>query len=239
MRYKTNHFLLLKRIFDHRDPASLAAQFRAKRNSLFKDFVRDLPKPLKILDVGGLEGFWERAGIAGDQSYSITLLNLESLRPRYENIHYVFGDGTDMSQFRKEEFDVVFSNSVIEHVGDYARQFKMGQEVRRVGKSYFIQTPNRNFPLEPHFFVPFFQFFPLALKVRLIRRFSLGWFEKTPDKQKALQIANSVELRTKEEFQSIFPDAAIYEEKFFLLAKSFIALKKGSGGGSPSLPQRT
>jgi 2-polyprenyl-3-methyl-5-hydroxy-6-metoxy-1,4-benzoquinol methylase len=73
-----------------------------------------------------------------------------------------------MPQFQNDEFDIVFSNSVIEHVGSYEEQNLMASEVRRVGKRYFIQTPNLFFPIEPHFLFPFFQFLPLDYRVTLI-----------------------------------------------------------------------
>lgn len=55
-----------------------------------------------------------------------------------------------MKQFQDNEFDAVFSNSVIEHVGDYEAQRQMANEIMRVGKRYFVQTPNFYFPIEPH-----------------------------------------------------------------------------------------
>lgn len=50
-----------------------------------------------------------------------------------------------MLQFKEKEFDLVFSNSVIEHVGGFQDQMKAANEIRRVGKNYFIQTPNKYF----------------------------------------------------------------------------------------------
>lgn len=93
-----------------------------------------------------------------------------------------------MSLFRNEEFDVVFSNSVIEHLGEYPQQRRMADEVRRAGKRYFLQTPNRYFPLEPHFFFPFFQFLPVSVRVWLLSRFHLGWHKRGLDRRTAERI---------------------------------------------------
>ena len=112
---------------------------------------------------------------------------------------------------------------MIEHVGTYQDQLQMAQEVRRVGKRYFIQTPNKYFPLEPHFLFPLFQFFPIKLRVLLMQNFSLGWFAKTPDAAKAREIVESIRLLSKREFVALFPKASIYEEKVFGLTKSFVA----------------
>ena len=73
------------------------------------------------------------------------------------------GDAVDMPGISDGAFDVVFSNSVIEHVETYENQRRMAAEIRRVGRRYFVQTPNRHFPLEPHFLVPGFQLLPYPL----------------------------------------------------------------------------
>ena len=126
-------------------------------------------------------------------------------------------------------FDVVFSNSVIEHVGTYQDQIQMAKEVRRVGKRYFVQTPNKYFPLEPHFLFPLFQFLPINIRVLLLQNFKLGWFSKTPDKVKAREIVESIRLLDKREFISLFPNAELYEEKIFGMTKSFVVYGGWSG----------
>jgi len=99
----------------------------------------------------------------------------------------------------------------------------MANEVARIGKQYYIQTPNRYFPIEPHFVFPFFQFLPISIRVWLVQNFKLGWFPKIPDYQKALLEVTSIRLLTKSEVQVLFPDAEIFEEKYFGLTKSFVA----------------
>ncbi|HWS70973.1 MAG TPA: class I SAM-dependent methyltransferase, partial [Thermoanaerobaculia bacterium] len=68
------------------------------------------------------------------------------------------------------------SNSVLEHVADMPA---MAREIRRVGRRWYVQTPNRWFPVEPHFLVPFFQFLPIATRAWLLTRFDLGWLTRT------------------------------------------------------------
>ena len=99
----------------------------------------------------------------------------------------------------------------------------MAKEVRRVGKRYFVQTPNKYFPLEPHFLFPLFQFLPINIRVLLLQNFRLGWFSKTPDQAKAREIVESIRLLDKREFISLFPNAELYEEKTFGMTKSFVA----------------
>lgn len=88
------------------------------------------------------------------------------------------GDARDLTAFGDKEFDIVFSHSVIEHVGGFEDQRRMANEIKRVGKRYFLQTQNRFFTMETHFLVPMFQFFPVWLKVLLISHFDLGWFKE-------------------------------------------------------------
>ncbi|MDP4013344.1 MAG: methyltransferase domain-containing protein [Candidatus Nanopelagicales bacterium] len=52
--------------------------------------------------------------------------------------------------FRDDEFDLVYSNAVIEHVGRQAEQAKYVSEHSRVGRAWIITTPNRLFPIESH-----------------------------------------------------------------------------------------
>jgi hypothetical protein len=129
-----------------------------------------------------------------------------------------------MGQFRAGEFDVVFSNSVIEHLGTLNEQRWMADEIRRVGKRYFVQTPNRYFPLEPHFLVPFFQFLPLRMRVQLVRRFDLGWYGMggIPDPEHAEAVVRSIRLLSAGELLRLFPDGRLYRERLFGLTKSLI-----------------
>ena len=75
------------------------------------------------------------------------------------------GDGRALP-FRDEAFDVVFSNSVIEHVGDAASQRRFAREVARVGRAYWVQTPNRWFPVEQHLLTPLVHWLPKSWQRR-------------------------------------------------------------------------
>jgi len=205
---------------------SLATKLRRKRFSLFKSFISTLPRPLNIFDVGGTITFWEMMGFTTESDIKITILNISVTDINYPNICQRVGDARKMGEYKDKEFDVVFSNSVIEHVGDYDQQSQMADEIKRVGKTYFLQTPNRYFPIEPHFLFPFFQFFPLQIKILLIKNINLGWYQKIKDHQKAIDAANSIRLLTKRELMTLFPSANIHHEKIFGLTKSFILIGK-------------
>lgn len=213
---------MFKLIVDNRNRGSIASKLRQRRTAFFKSLLEFLEPPVRILDVGGTDQYWKMIGGLGKKEVSITLLNLESSVTSLPNFISISGDARHL-EFENKSFDVVFSNSVIEHVGDYKDQKSMANEVRRVGKRYFVQTPNRYFPLEPHFVFPFFQFLPLRFRMYLLMNFNLGWFPKTPDEVKSRQIVESIQLLGKSEVKALFPEASIYEERFLGLTKSFVA----------------
>jgi len=127
-----------------------------------------------VLDVGADElGFGEGDGCGTlnflEEMYPwperITALGLhegEGFRARYPRIHYVQGDACALP-FGDGEFDIVFSNAVVEHVGDRERQRALVSEGVRVGRRVFITTPNRWFPVEVHTRLPFVHWLPDAL----------------------------------------------------------------------------
>jgi hypothetical protein len=190
---------------------------------LFRSMVSRLPKPITILDLGGEQSFWEVMGLAGDSDYRIVILNVLPLEVRFSNLSVVLGNSADLHVFDDQEFDLVFSNSVIEHLGSYPRQQRMAEETQRVGVSYYVQTPNKYFPLEPHFLFPFFQFLPFGLQVALVQRFDLGWFRKVPEKSAAIQLVRSHRLLTGQEMRTLFPRGNLFRERVLGLTKSFIS----------------
>jgi len=155
----------------------------------------------------------------------ILLLNLNKEITSSPNFYSIAGDATALPQFQDKEFDLVFSNSVIEHVGSFGKQKQMADEICRIGKTYFVQTPNRYFPIEPHFLFPFFQFLPQSIETWAIRHFNLGHISRIPDQHKAIDLVKSIRLLTKKEMSFLFPDGEIYTEKFLIFNKSFIAYR--------------
>ena len=214
---------LLTKLADDQQATSPAARLRKGRFALFKTLMQSVQTPLRILDAGGAAGIWERERFCdGQEGVEILLLNVYDTQVSGPNLKSVVGDVRAMPQFRDGEFDVVFSNSVIEHVGDYEEQRQMANEIRRVGKRYFLQTPNRYFPIEPHFLFPFFQFLPLWAKVWLVTSFRIGWSPRFTDKKEAAEFVSSVKLLSKQELLNLFPGSTLFEEKIWGMTKSFI-----------------
>jgi hypothetical protein len=213
---------LIKKLADTSSYNSLSNKFRRKRFRLFLKIIGNIPRPLRILDIGGTLNFWQNMNFTPNNGISITILNLEIPEKALPGFNFVKGDAKDLSIFKDKEFDIIFSNSVIEHVGNFDSQKKMAGEIIRAGKRYFIQTPNYSFPFEPHFLFPFFQFLPQMLRVFLLTHFNLGWFNKCSTKNEALKLINGVNLLNKSKLTSLFSNGILYRETFLFLTKSFI-----------------
>jgi 2-polyprenyl-3-methyl-5-hydroxy-6-metoxy-1,4-benzoquinol methylase len=177
-----------------------------------------------ILDVGGTIKYWKTLYPEKETNTRISLLNVFSQNTS-DDFACLQGTATDMPQFCDNQFDIVFSNSVIEHVGSFEEQKKMSNEVRRIGKSYWIQTPNRYFPIEPHFCFPLFIFLPRSVQVFILTHFKSAYLPKSKDKQAAEIRIDEIRLLSEKELRSLFPDATIKRERFLGLTKSLIAYK--------------
>ena len=205
---------MFNKIANNQNPQSLATRMRQNRLKLFCSLLSRLENQIHILDVGGTENFWQLIRLPDGKDIKITMLNLEKFPTSLSNITSIAGDARDI-QFPDSQFDVVFSNSVIEHVGEFMDQEKMAKEVRRVGKRHFIQTPNKYFPIEPHFVFPLYQFLPNVIQVWLLQNFNLGWMKKTPYRINASKLIAEIRLLDRTEFKMLFPESSIFEEKFF------------------------
>ncbi len=215
------------RIIDNSNPDSISVTFRRRRFCFFlrkAEYISTrLNRPLQILDIGGTIKFWEMMN-ATTLSHTITLLNLTPMETQYPNIKCVVGDARDMSCFYDKQFDIAFSNSVIEHLGSFSEQLRMAKEVQRVATYYCIQTPSYYFPLEPHFFFPFFHWLPRSIRLWLIMHFNLGWFTKQKRYEDAAKIVDEINLLKYSDLKKLFPDAKIVRERIWGFTKSYIAM---------------
>lgn len=186
----------------------LSARARKKRLELFIEQME--PKAgERILDLG-----CGRAGWLDDLDSGIEVIGVdrEPSLPGYDgpNRSYRQGDALDLP-FADSEFDIAFSNSVIEHLdpGDWER---FASEIQRVSKRFFVQTPNKWFPIEPHVLLPGYQFLPASLQRRI-------W---------PLAVRNEpydeITLLTSNDLSSLFPKAEILRERVGPWTKSLIAI---------------
>jgi hypothetical protein len=215
---------LIRKLADNSDSGSLATRLRRRRFQLFLSLLKSLKGHVEILDIGGTQQFWDLMLENDALDIRVTLLNIEHQQPSGERFVSAVGDARSMPQFPSGKYDVVFSNSVIEHVGDYESQRRMANEIRRVGKRFFVQTPNKRFPMEPHFLFPFFQYLPVGARAWLVNHFDVGWYKRIRDKEAARAEVESIQLLTRGQFAALFPGATIHAERLAGLTKSFVAI---------------
>lgn len=215
--------MAIKDIFDSSDrPQSWGNRFRNKRFEFLRDKLDTLPKPVRILDIGGLESFWTNRGYGDNPNYQITILNLDARKTSFPNINSIVGDARNLTAIADNEFDVAFSNSVIEHLYTFENQKLMAGEMQRVGKLHFVQTPNKYFPVEPHYVLPFFDFLPASVKYKVLTKTKLSRLKKWSHED-ARQYVDEIRLISYREFKSLFPRSKMYKEMFMGLVKSFTA----------------
>jgi SAM-dependent methyltransferase len=181
---------------------AVSLRSRERKLELFLEEIEPTPETT-VLDVGVDElGFGEGGGCGTlnffEERYPwperITALGIHegsSFRARYPGIRYVQGDALALP-FEDGEFDVVFSNAVIEHVGGRERQRQFVAEALRVGRKVFITTPNRRFPLEVHTLLPFVHWLPGRPAGAVYDLLGKGW-------------AKDIDLLSRRSLESLFP----------------------------------
>ena len=219
---------MFKLLVNHHKKNSFVNQFRQKRFELLKNGIEKLIQKdhFKILDIGGDIQYWKNIGWQ-HPACKIHLLNLyESKVPENETHQFSSSVGNGLSlEYKKGEVDLIFSNSVIEHVGSYANQQIFASEVRRVSDKYIVQTPSIWFPLEPHSLIPLFQFLPHPIRALLIMTFNINYFPKAKTYKAAIKVSHSTLMFTHKRFKQLFPEAEIQVERFLGIPKSYTAIK--------------
>lgn len=205
--------------------ARISHHFRQQRMQRFAELMR-VNEETRILDVGGSPDTWRLLPFTP----RVTLLNIPmSIEERDRSFHWVAGDGCALP-FASQSFDIVFSNSVIEHVGDAASQQAFAQETMRVGKRFFVQTPNAGFPVEQHLFMPLLHWLPRVLQRKIVPRFTVWeWVARPRPDQREFYLRhylNDVRLLRGTGLGALFPGAQLRKERVLGFAKSLIAVKR-------------
>ena len=203
---------------------SISTHFRRRRMRQFAEMLKIRPG-MRVLDLGGTPTIWEHVPVP----LEITLLNLsgaltsgmseilESPSLKRHRFHLMEGDACSVPQLGDRAFDLVFSNSVIEHVGPPPNQAQFAHEVRRLGTSYWVQTPSMWFPIEVHSGMPFYWLYPGWLRMALIRNWRKrlpAWWADYMDTTRVLSRRRMAEL---------FPNGRTHVDYFFGFPKSYVS----------------
>ena len=181
----------------------LAARARARRHERFFALT-GLQPGMRVVDVGcgalGLRGL--------EPALDITGVDLVA-RPEYAG-PFVQADAAQRLPFDDGAFDLAYSSSVIEHV-EPERRAAFAGEVRRVARGFFVQTPARSFPIEPHALLPFAHWLAPTLRRPYWRLGAAGTWE-------------DIQLLRRAELAALFGEP-ILAERYAGLVKSWIALR--------------
>lgn len=204
-------------------------RFRIKRFARFVNIIDEIIAArgeCRILDAGGRMEHWAAmADLYGDRAIRVSLVNLEAeetVDPRFSSFA---GDACHMPEFTDNSFDLVYSNSVIEHVGRWSDQKRMAAEMRRLAPRHFIQTPDYWCPVEPHLRMPVIHWLPVPWQAAIVRARACGFYPRARDIDEALTILEDARLVTLKAMKALFPDSTIERERVLGLPKSLIAVR--------------
>jgi len=188
---------------------------------LFVEILGITPET-RVIDIGGTLTNWVLCPVKP----RLTIVNIQSYegeRPPWL-VEWRVADGRHLP-YDDNEFDVAFSNSVIEHVGGWDEQMCFANEVRRVASSYFVQTPDRNAFIEPHLLFPGIHWLPRSIG-RYMAILTPSTILRGP--AETIRIYDEVRLIGEDEMKFLFPDAQIRRERNFGVYASLIAIKRAN-----------
>lgn len=215
---------LHSRLSDPDRQGSLSSRCRTVR---FRELLRSFPAldTMRVLDLGGTPDFWRSAPV---RPAHVTTVNLTAYVVDEPWLRHVVGDACVPStvDVRSARYDLVVSNSLIEHVGGYRRRRELAAVVRSAAPAHWVQTPNRYFPVEPHYVAPGFQFLPVRTRARLVSRWPLA-HERVYTEAEALAQVLTIDLVSATEMRHLFPESTIWHERILGLSKSLVAVRRG------------
>jgi 2-polyprenyl-3-methyl-5-hydroxy-6-metoxy-1,4-benzoquinol methylase len=213
-------------------PTSNKNQFRGRRVEAVSRIINSYIArngSCTVLDLGGTSGFWSTWRDHFDfERTAVTCVNLDTGHEAATDFTAVvtrYGDATDLAEFADKSFDVVFSISVVEHVGDWSKMKQFAAEAKRIGRSYFIQTPYFWFPVEPHARTPFLHWLPQSWAYRIVMAKRCGYWPKAGSVSEAVDTLQSARMLDYGQFAALFDDAPIERERFLGLTKSLVAVR--------------
>jgi len=201
---------------------------RKKKLELFNRLI--IPtKNMKILDVGAEVNLTSTKEVQFIDLYPwknmITAINISSkhimsIKSLYPEVEAIVGDACELP-WPDKYFDIVYSNAVIEHLGNFEKQVKMASEIMRVGKRWFLTTPNRWYPFEFHMRLPFVSWLPRKGYLWAGRIVSYDHVRK---KYTFGIKRNELRLMTARELKYCFPDSEIIKQRVTFMSETLIVV---------------
>jgi len=195
---------------------------RAKRWSWLVETFPDLDR-MSVLDLGGAPDTWTGSPVHPEHVHIVNVEPVPSDAPGWIEIDQANACALP-DRISARRYDLVFSNSVLEHVGGHERRMRFAEAVHRLAPAHWVQTPYRYFPVEPHWIAPGMQFLPVRARAAMARVWPLAKV-KAGDLRSALDGVLWTELLDRTQLRYYFPDSEIRSERLMGLAKSLIAVR--------------
>jgi hypothetical protein len=151
-----------------RAAARVSTWSRERKLRLFLELYRPGPAT-SVVDVGvtdaafgggSSDNFFEALYPWPERITAVGHTGLDRFAAAFPQVRVVRADGRELP-FGDDEFDLGFSNAVLEHVGGgRGGQRRFVEELCRVARRVFLTTPNRWFPVDPHTLLPFVHWLP-------------------------------------------------------------------------------
>jgi ubiquinone/menaquinone biosynthesis C-methylase UbiE len=122
---------------------------------------------LKLLDIGTGNG--EIASNLAEY-FDVTSVDIVDQRQATSGFEFILLNN-QLLPFANQSFDIVVSNHVVEHVNDSALHFAEIARVLNKDGLVYLATPNRLWPWEVHYHVPFLHYLPQPVFTKLIKCF--------------------------------------------------------------------
>jgi SAM-dependent methyltransferase len=214
-------------------------RFHEARADLFARLMKPA-RGMRLLDLGGGDGSLA-ARIARRLELEVTVADIAEDHVdavRAQGFEHVLLPESGILPFAEASFDLVLCNSVIEHAtlpkesclvtarvpelvwkaGARSGQARLAAEIKRVGRGWFVQTPDRRFPIDQHVHLPFVHYLSHNAACRMVSFTDRVWI-------KSCQGVVDWELFTPLELSGLFPEGRIHIERFAGLPKSIIVWK--------------
>lgn len=209
---------------------------RGKRLGRFNEFMKGAIGPVRLIDLGGTVRFWENWGLKKRPLLDVTLanshdvdishsedpINLPNLRR--ERVNVLTLSASDLARY-----DVIFSNSMIEHLPNPDAQRQLARAIVDSGRPYFLQTPNKRSPVDPHFpspLVPFFAAYPRKVQARLLTWSPLGSPSAATSYAAAIRRLENYHPLSVGDIRRLFPQARVVVERPMGVPMSIIAMSE-------------
>ncbi len=201
---------------------NLMEKFREKsREKKYKHFIEQLKPEADdiIVNIGAGNGLFLES--IYDKRNKIIALDIDpamlhDLKRKYPEVHCIVADARALP-FKDKTVKISFSNAVIEHVGANSHQQKFAKEIERASQKFYVTCPNKYFPFEFHYRLPFYQFVPKAIQKWLFKKFNVGlWYENKWE---------DINLLSYRQLKKYFPGTTVIKQRVTFLAETLICYK--------------